>query len=116
MLEPIGKFNSYLPEVRNAITKREKKVSNSSLSITTLTRTAQLSCGCGSIRSQLLDYDAARAKARKLSSKDSDPVTLRAVRTLMLCDYSRFTRLMVNISGSYRPRQRKSKHEKFSKR
>lgn len=28
---------------------------------------------------QLLDYDAARAKARKLGSKDSDPVTLRAV-------------------------------------
>ncbi|GAA5835360.1 hypothetical protein JCM5353_001754 [Sporobolomyces roseus] len=54
VLEPIGKFNSYLPEVRNAITKREKK---------------------------LLDYDAARAKARKLAGKDSDPVTLRASET-----------------------------------
>ncbi|GAA5873536.1 hypothetical protein JCM16303_001157 [Sporobolomyces ruberrimus] len=54
VLEPIGKFNSYLPEVRNAIAKREKK---------------------------LLDYDAARAKARKLGSKDSDPVSLRAAET-----------------------------------
>jgi len=26
VLDPIGKFNSYLPEVRNAIQKREKKV------------------------------------------------------------------------------------------
>ncbi|GAA6062295.1 hypothetical protein JCM10212_004383 [Sporobolomyces blumeae] len=54
VLEPIGKFNSYLPEVRNAINKREKK---------------------------LLDYDAARAKARKLNSKDSDPVSLRQADT-----------------------------------
>ncbi|GAA5863405.1 hypothetical protein JCM1840_007515 [Sporobolomyces johnsonii] len=55
VLDPIGKFCSYLPEVRNAISKREKK---------------------------LIDYDAARSKARKLSEKaNADPVALRAAET-----------------------------------
>ncbi|EGU12578.1 Hob3p [Rhodotorula toruloides ATCC 204091] len=50
VLEPIGKFCAHLPEVANAISKREKK---------------------------LLDYDAARSKARKLGEKD-DAIKLRA--------------------------------------
>lgn len=50
VLEPIGKFAAHLPEVNNAISKRQKK---------------------------LLDYDAARSKARKLAEKD-DAIKLRA--------------------------------------
>lgn len=45
VLEPIGRLCSYLPEVNNAISKRNKK---------------------------LLDYDSARTKARKLVDKPSD--------------------------------------------
>ncbi|BGP13254.1 hypothetical protein JCM10213_004976 [Rhodosporidiobolus nylandii] len=52
VLDPIGKFCAHLPEVGNAISKRQKK---------------------------LLDYDAARSKARKLGEKASeDPIKLRA--------------------------------------
>jgi len=45
VLEPIGKMCSYWPEINNAVSKRNKK---------------------------LLDYDAARTKARKLTEKPSD--------------------------------------------
>lgn len=48
VLEPIGKLCSYWPEINNALSKRHKK---------------------------LLDYDAARSKARKLSDKPSDDTT-----------------------------------------
>ncbi|GAA6000827.1 hypothetical protein JCM10207_004678 [Rhodosporidiobolus poonsookiae] len=55
VLDPIGKMCAHLPEVGNAISKRQKK---------------------------LLDYDAARSKARKLGEKSSeDPIKLRAAET-----------------------------------
>ncbi|ORY53983.1 putative RVS161-protein [Leucosporidium creatinivorum] len=50
VLEPVGKLCSYFPEINNAISKRHKK---------------------------LLDYDAARSKARKLGEKPpNDPSKL----------------------------------------
>jgi len=48
VLDPIGKLCSNFPEINNTITKRHKK---------------------------LLDYDAARSRARKLQDKASDDVT-----------------------------------------
>ncbi|WVW82833.1 hypothetical protein I302_104845 [Kwoniella bestiolae CBS 10118] len=48
VLEPIGKLNSYYPTINNAITKREHK---------------------------MMDYDAARAKVKKLVEKPSDDTT-----------------------------------------
>ncbi|CAH7674588.1 hypothetical protein PPACK8108_LOCUS14929, partial [Phakopsora pachyrhizi] len=55
VLEPVGRFCSYFPEINNTLQKRHKK---------------------------LLDYDAARTKVRKLAEKPSDDPSklLRAER------------------------------------
>lgn len=68
-----------MPEVANAIQKRQKKVRcdpYSAKEVFMLTTFAQL-----------LDYDAARSKARKVGEKD-DHIKLRAVRSPVTGSYS----------------------------
>lgn len=80
MLEPIGKLCSYWPEVNTVISKRHKKVRSllSLLSLLSLRFVFYINSN-ELIRIyvylQLLDYDAARSKARKLTDKPSDDST-----------------------------------------
>lgn len=78
VLEPIGKLCSYFPEVNKNIEKRNKKVSGE-LALEEITllqemggKTDLLSA---SRRCQLIDFDAARARHRKLIDKPSDDPT-----------------------------------------
>lgn len=72
VLDPVSKLCSYLPEVNNLIQKRSKKA-----------RVLLLSCALEPDErglDQLLDYDAAKTKLRKLSDNTSaDPIKLRQV-------------------------------------
>lgn len=103
----MGKLCSYFPEINNAIAKRHKKVGSLSLSPSlvlafgsarraladishphtllhvTTTPSSLHRASCSTISHQLLDYDAARSKARKLSDKPAnDPSKLPLVRCL----------------------------------
>lgn len=72
-MEPLGKINAYFPVVNEHITKRNKKVKRSLLSYFPSDQTKQrlLPPFCF----QLLDYDAARSKLRKVIEKPSEDPT-----------------------------------------
>ena len=62
MLEPVGKLNSYYTAINAAITKRNHKAGQASNTLARLT-------------GKMTDYDAARARMKKLVEKPSDDTT-----------------------------------------
>lgn len=82
VLEPVGKLCSYFPTVNEGISKRNKKVSPDHCARDAILTPAQM-----------LDYDAARSKVRKLQDKPSDdsiklPRVRRPLPRLARADFS----------------------------
>ena len=72
-MEPLGKMNAYFPVINEHISKRNKKVRVSAVRTRSLANVGVLP--------QLLDYDSARSKLRKVIEKPSeDPTKLPKVR------------------------------------
>lgn len=80
VLEPVGRFCSYFQNINGAIEKRNKKVRRF---FPLISRRTTLTFCSGSVGWQLLDYDSARSRMRKLAEKGAEDVTkLPRVRRL----------------------------------
>lgn len=71
IMEPLGKMNAYFPVVNEHIAKRNKKV----ISRLSLVSVMRLDSNGFVFIFQLLDYDAARSKLRKVIEKPSEDPT-----------------------------------------